>query len=318
MRTAVLSGLIATPKILSLIPVLLRDTARPQMGGGLSVTQILTGLSGYWLVENELSRGPLTFESYAVVGFPMVLLGIAGFWLLYYTEDTERKHWGVGVTAAIVLGVALSMGVRIAYDLPVVQFLRVAPRGVYLVLLGVVLLAVVAIRAGERAEYRPLRVAIAVAVVLAAVNGVAVAAETQQSTGGYNVETGDQVAAALAATTCDDIWVEAGVPDDPEVGYTLTKEGYRLQVTYYGRYGQEYAINNSDGTVAFDALLVNEPISVGGPVRLTGQWGLRVSLSLIPRKSGSIQLSIRLVAQCISIRGRVVTPAQPPDPTSTS
>lgn len=272
-------SLVGLPKIIfSFIPVMILGGERPSLGKSLSPSQLITGLTGFWIDASEWTielENHMFFEGYAVIGLPACLLAACAFLYAYRHPQRERSRWFLGVMGAALFGVLLATGWSILYQLPGVEKFRAGARANSLVAITLLLAVWFTLRIVTRQRRTIVTAAVTGLLVLSVINGT-IAWGLAYDTHSVQSTAGDRVTDSVVSAGCDRVWMEGRgglenkqLPYKSSISFELTQRGIPLQAVYYAPFGQKYG-THQNGTQTFDALLIGSPLPENGSVALEG------------------------------------------------
>ena len=299
LRGLLTGSLVGLPKIVvSILPSMLLGTDRPHGGEVVNATELLVGLTGYWVDLSELTLeiGPnLVGEGYYPIGLGAIVLGGLAFLYGYVALDRVPTRWLLGVGCAGLAGMLLASHWSFLYNTPVVtspvSMFRVAARATNVVALSLLLGTWFTLtrvrRPWKRADRLPgstRSIVVGASVLLLLVSGVGGVWAWHEAGVGSSSQTtvGEDTAEYLASIGADSVWFEgkAKFSETPEetqlpyqkaIAYELMRMGVPVQAVNYGKFGQEYRVREN-GELTFDTLLVGARLPEDQRIPLTGGW----------------------------------------------
>lgn len=268
---------VALPKVLSLVPILLEGGRDARVGYQLTPSLLVNGLTGVWWKDGPRIGYVLDFEAFAVVGLPVCLLATATLGWAYVEPARFDANWVTGIAGGGIVALLLATAWKGFYRLPLVSNLRTTRRAIIILGLGALLLSVVFL--SETRDLSPrFRQAMVVLLVLSTLN--AAAPLVQQSNETVEPTVGRDVAGSIEQAGCDSAYVEIGhngtkAPYLKQKSFGLAEAGIPATAISYAKIGQQYSTHDQNGNLTFDALILPAGTSLpeDGTVELTGGWG---------------------------------------------
>ena len=282
LRGATIAGatslLTSSPKILSLMLILLEGGRRATVGYPLTIKKLITGLTGLWPSASGISVGTASYNAYGVFGPGIFLFaGVAVLWA-YVRPSKFDSSWMTGLGFAGLLGLMLGTRSPLLMQLPLVGQLRTASRSLVLIALVVLLLAVVFLEKIDLSQSR-IRVGVVSLLIVSATVAGAVPAMQDYETS-VEPDVGREVATTLATHGCDQVWQEMQRGDykgpyKKQVAFGIAERGIPATAISYARIGQSYSTHDESGDLKFDAIVypAGTEMNETGTISLTGGWG---------------------------------------------
>ncbi|WP_379775017.1 hypothetical protein [Haloarcula pelagica] len=275
-KGAVLAGLIGTPRLVTVVALLLEGTSRPEVGFKLTLPKMVWLLSGLHLIESISIKKGLIFPGFAVIGLPALWLGY---------RSVKQTDWGdisgpwrPAAVVVIAVGTLIATGSPVIYTLPGSGLIRTAGRANIIIALMTLLFVWVGLRYEWANRHSVIRVAVA-GLLLSSVAMAGVAFATLDMMSSQPTTFSDTVMTEVDAAGCDEVWISHTPAWSSSGDYTrfrperlsfeATERGIAVRAGHVGHFGQEWSLRDEGGAYQVDVLVTPVKLPDGGSVDMS-------------------------------------------------
>lgn len=280
------SFLVGLPKLLSVVPLLMRGGRDTVLQNGITLKPFVSSLIGFWYDSGFVFWEAINKDAYAVVSLPICLFAAIAILWSYFEPDRFPVRWMLGCLSALLVGVLIVMASPLVYRWPGMHMFRVPQRATLIVGVILLLISVEFILTVQRSSWGEDRwveyllvTMLLFGVITATIPPILQNTMWEQGT---NPTVGQEVAASIESNGCSPVWLETNAGWNPnsrgqyhkQIAYALAERGIPAIATSYAKIGQEYSTHDTDGELTFEALILqgDETLPANGTVTLTGGW----------------------------------------------